>query len=199
MGQLCFTTWLLSTSQRCGSIPRLNTRPRKGPGIPPKAILIQQTSFGNSQSSGTYGSFKPLSLPNNPTSWEVLILRCWLPLGIPQSIFVCVNHCAVIFMQQLPTLDFFHPESFARDLNSVLTNHPGRKRGVRVWEEVLHNKNFGESFPWGAIISGSVSQSPSICWVFLPLESAHPMQEGCCGSPACKCDFMPCFLLVLKT
>ena len=48
-------------------------------------------------------------------------------------------------MRQLPTLDFFHPESFARDLNSVLTNHPGREKGVRVWEEVLHSKNFGKS------------------------------------------------------
>lgn len=93
-----------------------------------RQFSFSRQSFGNSQSSGTYGSFKTLSLPNNPTSWEVLIRRCWLPLGIPQSIFVCVNRCAVIFTQQLPTLDFFHPESFARDLNSVLTNHPGRKR-----------------------------------------------------------------------
>lgn len=118
--------------------------------------------FGNSQSSGTYGSFKPLSLPNNPTSWEVLILRCWLPLGIPQSTFVCVNCCAVIFTQQLPTLDFFHPESFARDLNPVLTNHPGRNRGVEVWAEVLHNKNFRERLPWDVILSKVVSLSANV-------------------------------------
>lgn len=129
----------------------------KGPASLRRQFSFSERSFGNSQSSGSYGSFKPLSLPNNPTSWEVLILRCWLPLGIPRSIFVCVNRCAVIFTQQLPTLNFFHPESFARDLNSVLTNHPGRKRGVGVWEEILHNKNFGESFPCGVIISKVLS------------------------------------------
>lgn len=102
------------------------------------------------------------SLPNNPTSWEVLILRCWLPLGIPQSTFVCVNCCAVIFTQQLPTLDFFHPESFARDLNPVLTNHPGRNRGVEVWAEVLHNKNFRERLPWDVILSKVVSLSANV-------------------------------------
>lgn len=100
-----------------------------------------------------------------PPLGEVLILRCRLPLGIPQSTFVCVNRCAVIFTQQLPTLDSFHPESFARDLNPVLTSHPGRNRGVEVWAEVLHDKNFGERFPWGAIML-SLFANVTLCLAF---------------------------------
>lgn len=42
-------------------------------------------------------------------SWKVLILHRWLPLGIPQPIFVCVNRSAVIFTQQLPALISFIP------------------------------------------------------------------------------------------
>lgn len=142
MAQPYFAARLCHSSQ---SIPRHTLG--MVPASSRRQFSFSQQSFGNSHSSGTYGSFKPLSLPNNPTSWEVLILHCRrLPLGIPQSALAGGNRCAVIFTQQLPAPGSFHPQPFPGDLNSVLTNHPGRKTGSGFGKKVHNNKNFGESF-----------------------------------------------------
>ena len=60
--------------------------------------------LGNRQSSGSYGSFKPPFLPNNPSSGAVLIPSCRQRLGMPRPSLGCIDRCAVIFTQQLPAL-----------------------------------------------------------------------------------------------
>lgn len=60
--------------------------------------------LGNRQSSGSYGSFKPPFLPNNPSSGAVLIPSCRQLLGMPRPSLGWIYRCAVIFTQQLPAL-----------------------------------------------------------------------------------------------
>lgn len=60
--------------------------------------------FRNRQSSGSYGSFQPPSVPNNPSSGVVSILSCRLPLGMREPGLGWINRCAVIFTRQLPAL-----------------------------------------------------------------------------------------------
>lgn len=67
----------------------------------PGQFSFCQQCFGNSHSSGTYGSFKPLSLPNNPPSWEVLILQLsaasWYSTlcASPWKSLRCHSHAAI--------------------------------------------------------------------------------------------------------
>lgn len=83
------------------------------PGFPwpraftPKRTLASHAAhslFRNRQSSGSYGSFQPPSVPNNPSSGVVSILSCRLPLGMREPGLGWINRCAVIFTRQLPAL-----------------------------------------------------------------------------------------------
>lgn len=116
----------------------------------PGQFSFSQQCFGNSHSSGTYGSFKPPSLPNNPPSWEVLILQLsaasWYSTlcASPWKSLRCHSHAAITCSSFLSSQSF--PEL---RLNSLLTNHPARKAGSGVWGRGLTQKNFGQSF-WGS-------------------------------------------------
>lgn len=83
---------------------------------------------GNRQSSDPYGSFKPPSLPNNPSSGAVLIPSRRQPLGMPGPRLGWINCCAVIFTQQLPALIPLSRPRTSRRATLLLTTHsrPGQ-------------------------------------------------------------------------
>lgn len=89
----------------------------RAPQLPPAWLSLAQSKhsrahashaacslFQNRQPSGSYGSFQPPSVPNNPSSGAVSILSCRLPLGMREPSLGWINRCAVIFTRQLPAL-----------------------------------------------------------------------------------------------
>ena len=115
--------------------------------------------LGNRQSSGSYGSFKPPFLPNNPSSGAVLIPSCRQLLGMPRPILGWIYRCAAIFTQ-LPALIPRLPDPLTSHRGRLLIDNTLKARPAHqgVCGPVSHGKLAGEETlgrrAWGPLWAG---------------------------------------------